>query len=519
MKHFIILSTILLFFFGSTTFSQVTQEWVQRYSGPGNHEDNAYAIVVDDSGNAYVTGKVYSTVTNYDYFTIKYNSSGVQQWTAIYIGPGIDDEAYSVGLDHSGNVYVTGRSSGEGGSYFSYCTIKYNSSGNQQWVQRYHGPGTGNDQASSIAVDDSGNAYVTGSSVDSVTGYDYCTLKYNSSGVLLWAARYVGPGNSAFAHSVAADNSGNVYVTGTSGSTSTTIRYNSSGIQQWVASTPGATFVLSLDDSGNVYVAGRGSGGYLTIKYNSSGVQQWLTGYHGNGTDAVYSIAVDASRNVYVTGSIKTGGSTGYDFATVKYSPSGTQQWTATYSSAGYSQDAANSIAVDAFGNIYVTGGGSGAYNTLKYNSSGVQQWLEIYNDFGGGGQSILALGPSGSVYVTGASQGSGTGLDITTIKYSQLVGIQPISNETPKEFSLSQNYPNPFNPSTKIRFDIPKQALTRITVFDILGREVVTLVNEELNAGKYEVEFKTGSYSSGLYFYKFEAGDYSEVKKMVLVK
>jgi hypothetical protein len=101
----------------------------------------------------------------------------------------------------------------------------------------------------------------------------------------------------------------------------------------------------------------------------------------------------------------------------------------------------------------------------------------------------------------------------------SEFIGIKQISEQVPGHFSLSQNYPNPFNPSTKIRFDIPKQALTRITVFDILGREVKTLVNEELNAGKYEVDFNASAYSSGLYFYRIEAGDYVEVKKMVLVK
>jgi photosystem II stability/assembly factor-like uncharacterized protein len=88
-----------------------------------------------------------------------------------------------------------------------------------------------------------------------------------------------------------------------------------------------------------------------------------------------------------------------------------------------------------------------------------------------------------------------------------------------PDKFELHQNFPNPFNPSTKIKFDIPKQSLTKIKVFDILGREAATLVNEDLKAGKYEVEFNAGNYSSGVYFYKIEAGNYKEVKKMILVK
>ena len=101
----------------------------------------------------------------------------------------------------------------------------------------------------------------------------------------------------------------------------------------------------------------------------------------------------------------------------------------------------------------------------------------------------------------------------------NEFIGIKQISEQVPGHFTLSQNYPNPFNPSTKIRFDIPKQALTKITVFDILGREVTTLANEVLNAGKYEVEFNASAYSSGPYFYKITSGDYNEVKKMILVK
>ncbi len=99
------------------------------------------------------------------------------------------------------------------------------------------------------------------------------------------------------------------------------------------------------------------------------------------------------------------------------------------------------------------------------------------------------------------------------------LVGINPVSNEIPKEFSLSQNYPNPFNPSTVIHFDIPKQSFTKLAVYDLLGREVATLVNQQLNAGRYEVTFDAGKFASGMYFYKLETEHFTDVKKMVLIK
>jgi len=102
------------------------------------------------------------------------------------------------------------------------------------------------------------------------------------------------------------------------------------------------------------------------------------------------------------------------------------------------------------------------------------------------------------------------------------VIGINPISSEVPKSFSLSQNYPNPFNPSTKIRFEIPSGksvAQTFLSVYNALGQEITTLVNEHLKPGIYSVDWNAANYPSGVYFYKLSAGDFSETKKMVLIK
>ncbi len=93
-----------------------------------------------------------------------------------------------------------------------------------------------------------------------------------------------------------------------------------------------------------------------------------------------------------------------------------------------------------------------------------------------------------------------------------------------PEKFSLYQNYPNPFNPVTKIKFDIPSNVKgqtsdVKLIIYDALGKEVTKLVNEKLDAGSYEAEFNGSSYSSGIYFYKLEAGNFSEVKRMILLK
>ncbi len=99
------------------------------------------------------------------------------------------------------------------------------------------------------------------------------------------------------------------------------------------------------------------------------------------------------------------------------------------------------------------------------------------------------------------------------------LTQVIPLNSEVPKVFSLSQNYPNPFNPTTNIKFQIPNAGFVELKIFDVLGREISTLANEKLNPGTYEVEWDASAYPSGVYYYKIIAGDYSETRKMVLIK
>ncbi len=103
--------------------------------------------------------------------------------------------------------------------------------------------------------------------------------------------------------------------------------------------------------------------------------------------------------------------------------------------------------------------------------------------------------------------------------KYTYPIGIKPISIEVPASFSLSQNYPNPFNPETRIKFDLPKSAFTILKIYDALGREIETLVNEQLNPGTYEAGWNASNCTSGVYFYKLSAGDYTDTRRMVLLK
>ena len=768
-------------------------QWVQRYTGPGNGNNIAYSIVVDGSGNAYVTGN-----SQGDYATIKYNTSGGQQWVSRYNGlANGGDGASSLAIDNSSNVYVTGFSMGNGTGY-DYATVKYNTSGVQQWVQRYNGPGNGSDVASSLAVDNLGNVYVTGSSEGIGTGSDYTTIKYNSYGDSLWVKRYNGTGNSGDgASSIAVDDFRNVYVTGYSNGSGTgkdivTIKYNTNGFQQWIQryNGPGngvdSASSIAVDDSGNVYVTGISLGigtknDYVTIKYSqppppplctfnlqsplagdtitsvinstipvsfswdtsATGVSyKWLFGTslptrlitrhvytnsltmtlgelddilaglgvtpgnqlsgawdvwafrpnppqndslkaangpravtlkrgiptlivfnllsppngtqintfpyndtlihmkwtrsgdlttykwkfgsptianlvftfeaNNSGYDSVFSIRNSSLDSVLASHGLQTGDSIAGEWAVWAYNgfdslkstqiwsmilkrisssvrfydpfTYGTGNWTITnnggtcvwqifstpYPSEYVLPSTSVSPVLSADG-LYCGPGTSTRTTATVVNNINCVGYenilLEFDNDWANaypygldsalvevsynGGTTwvpIISWGPydvrntheikslSGAANVPNLKVRFRTAqhysnylrcwwvIDNVAIKGDLVTGITKSESQIPTDYALSQNYPNPFNPSTKIKFDIPKSSYVKLIVYDVLGREISTLVNEKLNAGRYEVNWPapTGDgsvYPSGVYFYKLIADEYVSVKKMLMIK
>lgn len=558
MKKLIITISVLIILSINLT-AQVNQVWLAEFNGPANGADLSNSMVIDLSGNAYIAGESYSASGNNDYITIKYDSNGDTVWVRYYNGPGNNrDVVRAITIDDAGNVYVTGESYGTGN--YDIATIKYNSAGVQQWAARYNGPANGADGSSAIAVDASGNVYVTGYSDGDASPVfrqdDYVTIKYNSSGTEEWATRYDGPGNfHDIPNAIALDENNNVYVTGGSSGSGTrydyaTIKYNSAGVQQWVETYNGPANYddtannIAVDNSGNVYVTGSSDGAssdnedFATIKYNTAGSQQWLARYDGGGGgDDAYAMSMDGNGSLYVTGESRAPVSPySYDYLTVRYNVNnGDTIWTARYNGPASGIDLPLSVVPDQSGNVFVTGysdgGGTGYdYATLKYNSTGAQQWLIRYNGSGNGSDiaNTVAVDTMGNVYVTGSSSGNGTANDIVTIKYSQSPsGVSNQSSGLPENYYLAQNYPNPFNPSTNIQFSTPVQSFVILKVYDLLGNEIKTLVSEEKPAGHYSIGFKAEGLTNGTYFYKITAVDpesssrqsFSETKKMILLK
>jgi uncharacterized delta-60 repeat protein len=517
MKRLIEISLILATF----AFAQV---WVARYnSNPDeNPDDVAFAIVLDAQYNVYVTG--YSPIdyhVNYDYATIKYDRNGIEQWVARYNGPGDStDQARAIGIDAQENIYVTGFSYG-GSTNNDFATIKYNNQGETIWVARYNGPANNDDQAYAMAVSPQGDIYVTGYCSGIGTYWDYCTIRYNTQGETIWVARYNGPGNSNdAATAIALDLSGNCYVTGSSPSQPAnydmvTIKYNPAGETVWVARYNGTGndfdkgVSIAVNETGNVWVTGISIGAdtsydYVTIRYNPDGSEHWVARYNGpdNKDDRANALTLDENNNVYITGSSTTSNFT-TDFITIKYDSSGTEHWNARYNGLEDNNDYPNAIVVDRFGNVCVCGYSQSNvtlkdFVTVKYNPSGETCWVTVYN-YGVNLDDIaydLTTDDSGYVYVTGYSFGAGTFRDYVTIKYypSGYLKINEIADNPISENKI-KIFPNPVKNIVNVTSSMPVQ------IFNISGQLVTTLkpgINkiQNLSKGIYFAKDKTEVFS-----------------------
>mgnify|MGYP002863741179 CR=1 FL=1 len=178
-------------------------------------------------------------------------------------------------------------------------------------------------------------------------------------------------------------------------------------------------------------------------------------------------------------------------------------------------------LAVSGDGSIIVGDGGDGAFRLS--NAGGLEYLHQVYSNLINAGSELVDavdISPNG-LFIVGFGTNS-----LTTLDEGYLLSVNGVSSvsesgNNPGDFSLEQNYPNPFNPSTSIQYAIASRQFVQLRVFDVLGNEIATLVNEEKSPGVYNIEFGTGSteLSSGIYFYMITAGEFVQTKKMILVK
>jgi hypothetical protein len=554
---------IFIFSFSLISSAQVSSfGWAEMIGG--TLLDESYSIAVDDAGNSYVTG-IFTGSVDFsdttltargatDIFLVKYDPSGQIIWIR-QAGGKEDDDSYAVHISQDGYCYITGSFADTAYFeddtlicfdsnifYFDIFLAKYTLDGDIVWATR-----AGEaywDEAFGLCSDNSGNLLITGSywgtaRFDNITltglyglgatdGFDIFIAKYDSDGNALWAKRMVERGWDR-GSDIATDPAGNCYVTG--------------GFQ--TALLFGGFGGPSLTATG-----GDGDEDIFLVKYDQEGNFVWKTSAGSSGFDQARAVTLDNDNNIYLTGVISETAdfdstesiiSNGFnDLFLAKYDSTGQLLWVRGAGSA--SEDGANDVVTDIQGNIYVCGylGSAAQFDDLqivgggffvaKYDPKGRILWVKQIGETDNLGKS-LALMKTGDLVTTGVFENSATfgntvlngkgqtDIFVTRLDTVTITSLTDQSSAVPRTSFLAQNYPNPFNPVTMINYQLSATNDVELSVYNLLGQEVVKLVSEKQQAGFHQVKWEARGISSGVYYYQLVAGEYREVRKMILLR
>jgi len=503
-------------------YSQPNPEWVMRYENSSGA--SVKDMFVDKQGNVYLAGAV---ISSQKLLIIKYNTSGTEIWSRTLDSViNNDSRKMFIAADDSGQVYVLspGIIHVQSIAMNRECTrlVKYSSGGKLLWERKYINEDSLFTICKGIVLDDSSNVYAAAETWQEGQSSNYTTLKYNSEGNFKWIRVYDSPSHIYDSPTfLSKDIENNIYITGSNTSTITTVKYNSFGDSLWVLrDNPGFIGLkIIVDDSLNVFVGGNSSvafnGTTFTLKkFNNARNLIWQKSYNNptvlRDNNNFSDFTIDKNSNSFITGVSGDTMELAWDYASLRYNGSGDSIWTQKYSPVHNSDDRCASIAVDKLGNCIVTGKSNDnlfgyKYLTIVYAPAGQQRYLLTYNNnFPNGNHEAIKVltDTSGNIYITGNSQTMGGVNGIATLKYGVLTGLQQTTNFIPDKFELGQNYPNPFNPDTNIKFKISYNSKVKVTVFDILGKEIETLVDKNFSPGEYKVQWNASERSSGIYFY-----------------
>lgn len=492
-------------------------------------------VDIDGSGNAYLAGTRYSPVP-YDIFVTQIDQNGTPQWSTVYNNPNnSNDVVTALKVEPTtGDVFVTGWSGVMGPEQIE--TIKLSAGlGQLQWAKRTSGTFSGGfNTTSAIELGSNNDLYVCGTFTNNSTGRDAFLIKYNTSNGNETFRKIYSSGNNNTAEtgcSVAVDPAGNVIFAGTRSAYHDVFFQKFSSAGSLVSS---CLFNDSLNVSENIPVSvvfGSGNKMYITSNdtmQNNSSSDITITAFDviGVNTSTIcrsINLPIPDNQSVYDTIQVNTGTdnlvrlelridslvhTNAKDLIISLISPNGVTRQLSVNS--GLNIPSTGMIHT-VFSDSALMPIDSGSVTYTGYFAP--KEFLGIHNSFSPDGAWILKItdtfgGNTGTLYKW-----------CLNVTYQTPIGIQNVSGEVPETFILSQNYPNPFNPVTNIRFSVPAASNVKITVYDITGREAAVLVNEFKTRGNYNVDFNAAGLSSGVYFYRLETKDFTDVKKMVLVK
>jgi uncharacterized delta-60 repeat protein len=399
----------LLILLPAIALAQLDTVWLRTVDGGPGLEDVFSDLYVDDSGYIYITGTTATISLATDIFVRKYRPDGSIVWTATYNGrANQDDSASAVVVDSAGNVFVCGWTI-DTVMDMDMVTIKYSPAGQLLWAKTWSRAFNRDDAAHDLVLDRLGRVIVTGYCSDADYNIDYCTICYRAdNGDTVWVRYYnrTPENDEDIPYSICVDDSNNIYVTGTSYDDGTdydiaTIRYRPNGTQQWLRRKNNWPWVgddygmkVVFDPSTRSIVVGgivwddNQDYNYFAMKYRAAtGESLWARAYNrypANNEDLLSAVSIDASGNVYVTGT-SFDDVTDYDIATVSYTSAGLPRWTQRYDAEGW-EDAGADLAVDSTGQIFVLGTGESRTSRmdltiLKYLNDGTPLYSWRWNN------------------------------------------------------------------------------------------------------------------------------------------
>ncbi|UCC79674.1 MAG: T9SS type A sorting domain-containing protein [Candidatus Zixiibacteriota bacterium] len=429
--------------------------WTRTYGGTDN--DYAYDLKQTSDGGYILAGSGTFGAGWWDIYLIKTDANGDTIWTQTF---------EAVGPDWVSSIQQT-----DDDGYIITCDgfadlIKLNEFGDSVWSQDY------GIIANSVWQTDDGGYIVGGGAVEGT-----CLIKTDSLGNVIWNRVY-GDENFGAAIYVQQTYDGGYMAVGTAYSE-----------QNWFD--------------------------YYLIKTNSSGDTLWTRTYGSNGPEEAYSAQQTADGGYIITGLF---------FWTVKTDPAGDTVWCRYY---GYGEMGCAFSIQETHDVGYIIGGyidppgiEEAQFYLVKTDPFGNEMWESQYGGDGWDFGYKVRQTDDGGYIMTGWTNSFGIGgMDIWLLRLGYPVGFEEMMAPVPDYMSLLGNYPNPFNSSTTIEFIQDKPQFITLTIYDLLGREIKTLLNERKPAGKHKIPFDASPLSSGVYFYRLQAGDAVETKRMVLLK
>lgn len=495
---------VLFLLMASASFAQVIH-WTQSTGG--------VSIAIDNSDNVFTVAYDYNPAG--DIYLTKRDLNGILLWVAKYDQTDNSkwEKATWVETDNNGNAIVTGTLMSGYSNPVNAASIvmKFSPQGTLLWRNVYENSFDGS-YTKQCLVDASNNIYVLGIGFNG-TGQSAKVKKFAPDGSVEWTYfNFDGIGVPLY-FKFTRDNAIVISGRGITGSINGFAKLDLAGNNKWsIAGVNSITTGDAAGDSdGNSYIISGlyGSSTQSTLKkVNSTGSTIWENNFLIAGTRIEIG-----SDNMPVIAGFPNINSFGSSF--IKVNQNGTLLWANPDADSSFNLLAHAYLKLDQFNNAYLAASIMTHMAVCKVNSNGSSGWTVTIPY---GYAKALDFGSDNSVYVVGGST-SGAGDGGTGKILQPLTNVSGNGNLIPLNNWLGNNYPNPFNPETIIKFGISDEGKYSITVYDLTGKEISVLTDGYKKPGEYSVKFMSNGLPSGIYFYKLESRNFSETKRMILIK